>query len=381
MVKALIAKYYRTYPIKIVRGSMHYVWDDKGNVYIDANTGHGVAFLGHANPAVVSAIKAQLEKILTVPLSFQCDAREEFEENFGKILPPPYETVFLQNSGTEAVELALKIAKKITRRKTVVAFTNSFHGRTMGSLSITWNEKYRKPFEPLYPYVKFGKFNVVDGLDELVDEDTCCIVVEPIQGEGGVNVATREFLKALREVADRRGALLIFDEIQCGFGRTGSIWAFQHYGVEPDLFTAGKAIAGGLPIGVVVAKRDYGDVLSAGEHGSTFAGNPVVMAAASASVKVLLEDRVWEKARDMGSYFIKRLHELSSRLVLRVRGMGLMLGLELRTKAEPYLEKLMMRGVLALTAGVNVIRLLPPYTIGRDDVDRVVDALDDVLRA
>lgn len=375
-----IARYYRMYPIRIVKGYMHYVWDDRGNMYVDANAGHGAAFLGHANPAVVNAVKAQLEKILVVPINFQCDARDEFARNFGELLPPPYAAVYLQNTGTEAVELALKIAKKVTKRKIVVAFANSFHGRTMGSLSITWNERYRRPFEPLYPYVRFGKFNVIDGLDKLVDEDVCCIVVEPVQGEGGVNVATRDFLKALREVADERGALLIFDEIQCGFGRTGRTWAFQHYGVEPDLFTAGKALAGGLPIGVVVARREYEDVFAAGEHGSTFAGNPVVMVAASAATRAFLEEKVWERAESIGSYFINRLREVSNRVVLRAKGLGLMLGLELKVRAEPYIERLMSRGVLALTAGVNVIRFLPPYTIGREDVDKVVQALEDVLR-
>lgn len=377
---ARLARYYKVYPIRLVKGSMQYVWDSEGNRYIDANTGHGVAFLGHSNPRIVEAIKSQAERMIVAPLNVINDAREEFINEFSRIIPQSFEMVFLQNTGTEAVETAIKIAKKVTRRKTIVAFTNSFHGRTMGSLSITWNESYRSAFQPLYPYVRFGAFNAVQQVDKIVDEDVCCIVVEPVQGEGGLNVATADFLKALREAADRVHALLIFDEIQCGFGRTGATWAFQHYGVEPDLFTAGKALAGGLPIGVVVAKRELGDVFSPGEHGSTFAGNPVVMAAAAAAVRLFIEDDVPSKAAVAGSALLKRLSEVNSRIAVRVKGMGLMAGLELRTRAEPYVEAMIKRGVLALTANVNVVRFLPPYMITHDDVEAMINALEESLK-
>jgi len=377
---ARLARYYRVYPINIVRGRMQYVWDSNGNRYLDANTGHGVAFMGHSNPEIINAIKAQLDKIITVPLNMGNEARDEFISEFSRIIPQGFDAVFPQNTGTEAVETAIKIGKKWTRRKTIVAFTNSFHGRTMGSLSITWNENYRKAFQPLYPHVKFGVFNNAHEVDKLVDEDTCCVVVEPVQGEGGLNVATVDFLKALREAANRVNALLIFDEIQCGFGRTGYTWAFQHYGVEPDVFTAGKAIAGGLPIGLVVAKGELGDVFNPGEHGSTFAGNPVVMAAAAATVKVFIRDNVPSVVKETGSLLAKRLGELNSRVVNRVKGMGLMIGVELRTRAEPYVEALMKHGVLALTASVNVVRFLPPYMISHDDVDLIVNSLSEVLK-
>ena len=377
---ARLARYYRVYPINIVRGRMQYVWDSNGNRYLDANTGHGVAFMGHSNPEIINAVKAQLDKIITVPLNMGNEARDEFISEFSRIIPQGFDVVFPQNTGTEAVETAIKIGKKWTRRKTIAAFTNSFHGRTMGSLSITWNENYRKAFQPLYPHVKFGVFNNAHEVDKLVDEDTCCVVVEPIQGEGGLNVATVDFLKALREAANRVNALLIFDEIQCGFGRTGYTWAFQHYGVEPDVFTAGKAIAGGLPIGLVVAKGELGDVFNPGEHGSTFAGNPVVMAAAAATVKVFIRDNVPSVVKETGSLLAKRLGELNSRVVNRVKGMGLMIGVELRTRAEPYVEALMKHGVLALTASVNVVRFLPPYMISHDDVDLIVNSLSEVLK-
>ncbi|MEM1598307.1 MAG: aspartate aminotransferase family protein [Pyrobaculum sp.] len=375
-----IAKYYREYGVRIVRGFMQYVWDDAGRRYVDCNTNHGVVFLGHANPKIVDAVKKQIEEVWAVPLNFSTPARERFIEEFSKLLPSKFGVVFLQNTGTEAVEAAVKIAKKLTKRPTVVAFTNSFHGRTMGSLSITWNEKYRKAFEPLYPHVRFGKFNVASEVEKVVGEDTCCVVVEPIQGEGGVNPATPDFLKALREEADRKGAVLIFDEVQTGFGRTGAVWAFQKYGVEPDIFTAGKPVAGGLPIGVAVAREDYGDVFEPGEHGSTFAGNAVVMAAAAAASKLLREEDVPAKAESMGAELSKALGSVQSRLAVRVKGAGLMLGLELRVKADQFIQPLLQRGVLALTAGVNTLRFLPPYMISREDVEVVAAAVEEVLK-
>ncbi|MEZ0248941.1 MAG: aspartate aminotransferase family protein [Thermoproteus sp.] len=377
---ARLARYYREYGIRLVKGYMQYLWDDRGARYIDCNTDHGVAFLGHANPYIVEAVRKQIEEVWAVPLNFATPAREKFIEVFSKLLPARFGVVFLQNTGTEAVETAIKVAKKITRRPTVVAFTNSFHGRTMGSLSITWNEAYRKAFEPLYPYVRFGKFNVAAEVEKIIGEDVCCVVVEPIQGEGGVNPATPEFLKALREEASRKGALLVFDEIQTGFGRTGAVWAFQKYGVEPDIFTAGKALGGGLPIGVVVAKEEFGDVFEPGEHGSTFAGNAVVMAAAAAASELLLRDDVPAKAEATGRELAKALSEHGSRVGLRVKGMGLMLGLELRVKADQFIRPLLDMGVLALTAGMNVLRFLPPYMITKEDVEKIGLAVSSVLR-
>ncbi len=377
---ARIARYYREYGIKLVRGFMQYVWDDNGRRYLDCNTNHGVVFLGHSNPKIVEAVKRQLEEIWAVPLNFSTPAREFFVKEFSKLLPPRFGTIFLQNTGTEAVEVAIKIAKKITRRPVVVGFTNSFHGRTMGSLSITWNEKYRKAFEPLYPHVRFGKFNVVSEVEKTIGEDVCCVVVEPIQGEGGVNPATHDFLKALREETMRKGAILIIDEIQTGFGRTGATWAFQKYNIEPDIFTAGKAVAGGLPIGLAVAKEEYGDVFDPGEHGSTFAGNAIVMAAAAAASRLFREEDIPTRAESMGAKFAKALSEVESKLAVRVKGAGLMLGLELRVKADQFINSMLERGVLALTAGVNTLRFLPPYVITNEDIDTVASVLSEVLK-
>jgi len=376
-----LARYYNKKPISIIKGKMQYVWDLNGNKYLDTHTGFGVAFLGHANPRIVEAIKSQLDRILTVPLTFYNDTRAEFVREFSKILPNGFGKIFLQNSGTEAVEVALKIARKISKKTEFLAFLNSFHGRTLGSLSVTGNEKYRRAFEPLPYKVRFAPFNATDQVDKLVTEDLAAVIVEPVQGEGGVNPAKPEFLKALRQITKERNVLLILDEVQTGFGRTGNVWAFQGYGIEPDIFTAGKSIAGGLPIGITIVKRDLGDVFEPGEHGSTFAGNPLVMTAAKAGVEVLLNENVPEKARFIGERFMKILEDEvgNAKPVLRVKGLGLMLGIELRKRADPYIDRLISMGLLASVAGGTTIRLLPPYCINDDDISLAVDALKAVL--
>lgn len=377
-----LAKYYSKKPITLVRGYMQYVWDSEGRKYLDANTGFGAAFLGHRNPKVVEAIREQLDKIITTPLTMYSEARSAFIKEFVKVIPNSFRKIFLQNTGTEAVETALKIARKVTRRSEFLAFLGSFHGRTMGSLSVTGNEKYRRAFEPLPYRVRFAPFNATEQVDKLVSEDLAAVIVEPIQGEGGVNPAKPDFLRALRQVTSERNVLLILDEVQTGFGRTGYVWAFQGYGVEPDIFTAGKAVAGGLPIGLVVARGDLGDVFEPGEHGSTFAGNPLVMAAARASVEVLVSEDVPSRAKVIGEELRARLEELTNlRVVLRIKGMGLMLGVELRTRAEPYVDRLIEGRVLATTAGGTTVRLLPPYCIVRDDIETLVNALGVVLRS
>ncbi|KUO82623.1 MAG: acetyl-lysine aminotransferase [Vulcanisaeta sp. JCHS_4] len=376
-----LARYYSKKPLNIVRGSMQYVWDSSGNKYLDMHTGFGVAFLGHTNPRIVNAIREQLDKIFTVPLTFYNEARAEFVKEFSRILPSGFGKVFLQNSGTEAVEVALKIARKISKKAEFLAFLNSFHGRTLGSLSVTGNEKYRKAFEPLPYKVRFAPFNAVEQVDKLVTEDLAAVIVEPVQGEGGVNPAKPEFLRALRQVTRERNVLLIFDEVQAGFGRTGAVWAFENYGAEPDIFTAGKSIAGGLPIGVAVVRREYGDVFEPGEHGSTFAGNPLTMAAAKAGVEVLISEDVPSKARALGERFMRILEDEVGNLkpVLRIKGLGLMLGVELKKRAEPYVDKLIGLRLLTSVAGGTTIRLLPPYCINDDDINLAVTALKNAL--
>lgn len=376
---SLMAKYYVKKPISISRGFMQYVWDSSGNKYLDAHTGFGVAFLGHRNPSIVNAVMNQLSKVITVPLTMYSEARLEFLTKFSRIIPG-FGKVFLQNSGAEAVEVALKAARKITGKSAFLSFNGSFHGRTLGALSVTGNERYRKAFEPLPYSVRFAPLNAINQVDKLITEDLAAVIVEPIQGEGGINPAKPEFMRALRQVTSEKGVLLIMDEIQTGFGRTGWTWAFQGLGVEPDIFTAGKSIAGGLPIGVAVVKSGFGDVFEPGEHGSTFAGNPLVMAAAAAGVNVLIEEDVPQKAAEAGKKLLRRLEEIKSRAILRIKGMGLMLGIELRGRGDPHVNELMRLGVLASTVGGgSTIRLLPPFCINEEDIDHLGNALEATL--
>ncbi len=375
-----LLRYYRKRRLCIIRGFMQYVWDANGVKYLDCNTCYGAAFLGHSNPKIVIAVMEQLNKIIAVPMTLYNDARAEFLRCFRRLLPKRLSRVVIQNSGTEAVEAALKIARKATRRAKFLSFIGSFHGRTFGSLSVTGNERYRKPFEPLLPHVVFGRFNVTHELDKLVTEDLAAVIVEPIQGEGGVNVASQDFMKELRRLCDERNVLLIIDEIQTGLGRTGYLWAHEHYGIEPDILVAGKALGGGFPIGVTVVKRELDDVLEPGDHGSTFGGNPLVMSAAAAACKLIVEENVPQIVRDKSRELWKRLEELTqSRYVLRLKGMGFMIGIELRREAEPFVDKLLQHNIIALSSGVTTLRLLPPYVITSEDVEMLVRGLIEVL--
>jgi len=371
---------YHKYGIKLVKGFMQYVWDDRGVKYLDLHTGYGTAFLGHSNPKIVDKIYEQMHKLMVASYSFDVDIRDECIKALSKILPKELEYVFFQNSGTEAVEAALKFSRKYTGRKTFVSFTKAFHGRTMGALSLTWNPKYRKPFEPLLKNVVFAEFNNVEVVDRVITDDVAAVVVEVIQGEGGLERATHDFLHAIRSRCDEVGCVVVFDEVQSGFGRTGKTWAHQHYNTKPDIITAGKAIGGGYPVSLVAVRREIGDSLEIGEHGTTYGGNPVACAAVLASINVLLEENVPEKAAKIGEYFAKRLKELiSNREELKVKGLGLMLGLDVSEDPKPLIKELLRENVIALKAGESVLRFLPPYVITREDVDRIIKALEKVL--
>jgi len=362
--------------LKLVRGEGQYVWDSEGKRYLDAHTGHGAAFLGHRPPKVIEAIQEQMNSIMVVTPSFVSESMERCLSSLGKILPEGLNHVYFQNSGTEAVELALKLAFKATGRKGVVAFMGSFHGRTLGSLSVTWNPKYRKGY-PLID-VRFGRFNDPSSAD-LIDEEVAAAIVEPIQGESGVRPSTSEFLGTLRKACDEHGSVLIFDEVQSGFGRTGEVWAHWTRGVEPDIMTAGKSMGGGFPVSMVAAKEWVIESLKGGEHGSTHGGNPLACAAVYGGVSTLLEDNVPSRAAKMGEELIKGLRDVESRLIRDVRGEGLMIGVELRADVGPVLRRLQQRGILALRAGRTVLRLLPPYLITEEDVRRIVEEVESAL--
>ena len=368
--------------LTLVSGRGARVRDDRGREYIDCIGGHGALALGHRHPALVRALHDQADRIWFVPGSFATPARARYLERLHAVLPSALDRTFLSNSGTESVEAALKIARAHTGRAGFAAATGGFHGRTFGALSVTHEPHYRDPFAPLLTDVRHVPFNDADALAGAVDETVAALVLEPVQGEGGVHPADPAFLREARRVCDATGALLVFDEVQTGFGRTGRMFAFEHAGVVPDVLCLAKSIAGGLPLGATVVRE--GITLAPGTHGSTFGGNPVAVAVADATLEALLdvsgEDLV-AAAEVKGRRLADRIRVAAPPLVRDVRQTGLMIGIQLKRRVRTYLGPLQERGVLALSAGSTVLRLLPPLVITLDELDAVADAILEVLRS
>ena len=364
--------------VVVVRGQKAHVWDEAGREYIDCVAGIGVANAGHSHPAIAAAIAEQAQTLMTCPELYYNDRRAELYQKLAEIMPDGLNRFFLCNSGTEAVEGAIKLARLSTGRQGVVAATHAFHGRTMGALSATHKKDYREPFGPLVPGFSHVKYNDIAELEAAVTTDTAAVILEVVQGEGGIHLADGDTIRAARAICDKQGALLILDEVQTGFGRTGRWFACQHHDVVPDLLTMGKAIAGGMPMGAVaIGPRIEG--IKVGLHGSTFGGNPLACAASIAALNVYQSERLPERATEMGDYFRERLEEINSPLIREVRGIGLMIGVELKIRAAQVVEALMQRGVLAHTSGTTVMRILPPLVITREDIDIVIEALTDTL--
>ncbi|WP_419939015.1 aspartate aminotransferase family protein [Candidatus Palauibacter sp.] len=363
--------------ITVVRGEGACVWDDEGRRYIDCVGGIGVASVGHANPAVAEALAEQARVLVSCPGIFYNDVRARLLAELVSIAPPGLTRAFLCNSGAEAVEAAIKFARFATGRAGVVSAMRGFHGRTLGALSATHKKDYRKPFEPLVPGFSFVPFDRVEKLRAAVGEDTAAVILEPVQGEGGVRPASPDYLPAARRICDEAGAVLVFDEIQTGFCRTGRTFACDRYGVAPDILCLAKAIAGGVPMGAVLAHERLQP--PPGRHGTTFGGNPLASAAALAAIRFMRKERLDERAEALGARFSERFARHRSARVRTVRQVGLMIGVELRERCRPYLEALADRGVLALPAGATVIRLLPPLVITEAQIDQVADTLAEVL--
>ncbi len=368
---------YAKKPLVIVRGQGASLFDVDGNEYLDCESGHGVANLGHAHPKIAEALYKQASTLITLFESFPNDQRAMLMEKICSLVPG-LDRVFFCNSGTEAVEASFKFSRISTGRKNIVAAMRAFHGRTYGSLSATFNKKYRDGFEPLVPGFCHVAYNNVEALDQAVTEETAAVILEVVQGEGGVYPASAEYIQAARRICDERGALLIVDEIQTGFGRTGKMFAIQHYGVIPDLLTCAKSLAGGLPMGALLIGRNVRN-LTPGVHGSTFGGNPLACAAAIAALNVIQEEDLPGQAAAKGKYLMEKLQEINSPNIREVRGLGLMIGIEMKQKVAPYLKALQERRIIALNAGMSVIRLLPPLVITYEQIDHLMDVLTEVI--
>ena len=369
------------------RGNGVYLFDTDGNRYLDFVSGLAVNALGYGDYDVLKAIEEQAGKLMHVSNLYHTIpsvklAKMLVESSFA-------DRVFFCNSGTESWEATLKFCRKWGNtthdkpKNRLIAFNDSFHGRTYGSISTTGQPKYHQGFEPLLPGIDFADFNDLTSVEKLVTDETCAILVEPLQAEGGIHAAEPEFLQGLRALCDEREMLLVFDEIQVGCGRLGSLWAHQQYGVEPDIMTLAKALGGGLPIGVALLRQKVADAIAAGDHAATFGANPVACAAAVTDFGKLLEDGFIDSVREKGEYLIGRLEKLQERWpehITGVRGKGLIAGAVTVRPAADYLAAFRERDILVATAGADVVRFLPPLIVEKDRIDEVVNVFDEILR-
>ncbi len=361
----------------LVRGNGALLFDDQGREYIDCAAGIGVANVGHCHPKVVAALQQQAESLMVVPNTLYNDKRSLLLEKLVALAPDSINRAFLCNSGTEAVEAALKFARVSTGRTGFVTAMRGFHGRTMGAVSATFTKKYRDPFAPLIPGFSYVPLNKIDKLDAAITDDTAAVMLELVQGEGGVNIASAEYIAAARELCTQRGALLIVDEIQTGFGRTGCNFACEHHDLQPDMMTVAKAVAAGVPMGATLLSEKI--KVEPGMHGTTFGGNPIACATALATIDVLIDEDLAARAQHCGEYLERTLMSAPLSQVRAIRRQGLMIGLELKGKVQPVLESLMAEGIIALPAGATVLRLLPPLVIDEPQIDKVVSQLHRLL--
>jgi LysW-gamma-L-lysine/LysW-L-ornithine aminotransferase len=372
---------YQKYPVVIVRGSGAELWDDAGARYIDCMGGYGVAIVGHCNPEVVAAIKAQAEKLITCHSSLYNDARAEFFEKLTSCTPKGLDAAFLSNSGAEANEVAIKLAKKYTGKKSLIAMKGAFHGKTAGALSATWNKKYKEAFEPLVPNFTHVTFGDLAELEAAIGPDTGAVMLEPIQGEGGIILPPDGYMKGVREICDKHGILLIADEVQSGLGRTGKLWAVENWGVVPDVMTSAKGLAGGVPIGATITTKEILDTLKKGEQTSTFGGNPLSCAAGTATLDYIIENDLPGQAAAKGAVFIDRLRSLipEHKITREARGIGLMLAFEMRVDIQNIILNSIKDHVLYTYSGRTILRLLPPLVITEAQIKETAESLDRVF--
>lgn len=389
-IRQLTQKYvmntYNRLPIAPVRGKGSYLWDAEGKKYLDFFSGLAVTNLGHGHPKVLYAIATQARRLLHVSNLCQIDHQAELakllvENSFG-------DKVFFCNSGAEANEAAVKLARKYAQKKfgagrfEVITMKNSFHGRTLAMITATGQEKFQRGFEPLMPGFRYADFGDIGSLRQTVTDATCAVLVEPVQGEGGVRLPPKDYFKGLRDFCNEKKLLLIFDEVQTGIGRTGKLFAYQRYGIEPDMMTLAKALASGLPIGALVARDFVAEAFEPGDHAATFGGNPFVTAVALATLRTILGAKFLEEADEKGRYFLAKLAALGkeSRIVREVRGVGLMLALDLSEPARPVVLKGLEKGLLINAVQEKTLRILPPLTVRKKEIDEGVKTLKEVLK-
>ena len=392
----MLLNVYSRYDVIFTHGKGTYIYDDKGNEYLDFVSGISVNCLGHASPVITKALTEQSEKLVHISNLYfsepQLKLAEKLTEN------SKMERVFFTNSGTEAIELAIKIARKygnnlsydkngekILEKTEIIYMTNSFHGRSTGALAITGQPKYQKPFEPLMKNVTECKFNDVEDLKNKVNENTAAIILEPVQGESGLESATPEFIEVIKKLSKKYNALVIFDEIQCGMGRMGKLFAYENFELVPDVVTIAKSLGGGVPIGACLTKGKANDVLVPGDHGSTYGGNPLVCAVANAVLHELIDNKLIEKnVVEMGKYSAEKLENLKNKFseITEIRGKGLLLGIkfdENKILAKDIVAKALENGLLLVGAGNNVVRFFPPFNVTKKEIDEGIEILEKIL--
>lgn len=361
----------------LLKGKGAKVWDERGNVYIDCTSGQGVASLGHANPHVTKAIQDQAAQIITCSGSFSNDKRALLSKKLIDISPTHLTKLFFCNSGTESVEAALKFARYSTKKTDFICAENNFHGRTFGALSATFNPNYKNDFLPVVPGFLFAPYNNFEKLAAMVTDKTAAVLLEVVQGEGGVYPGRGEYLQQVQQLCKENDILFILDEIQTGFCRTGQMFAFQHFNLQPDIVCLAKTIAGGVPMGAVLCTNKI--EMIPGKHGTTFGGNPLACAAALAAIEVMETENLAQQAMDKGNYFSKNFPADELEIVKELRYSGLMIGIELIEESKPYIKKLQEMGILVTPAGPKVIRLLPPLVISYEELDEVIEKIKQVL--
>lgn len=373
-------------PVCFDYGKGMYLWDIEGKRYCDFLAGIAVSVLGHSHPKLVDALKEQVGKFLHCSSLYYIRQQAELAKMLVSISCA--DRVFFSNSGAEANEGAIKLARLYFRKRgkphkfEIITLDKSFHGRTLTTLAATGQEKYQDTYRPLTPGFKHVPGNNPDILESAVCENTCAIMLEPVQGEGGVNLMSPGYIRGVRDICNKHGILLILDEVQTGLGRTGSMFCYEHFGIEPDIFTLAKALGGGVPIGAICARGEAAEVFSPGDHGSTFGGNPLACTAAITVLKVMQEENLVDNSRKMGAYFMEKLAALQHKysIISEVRGMGLMIGIQFKDEiAVKVKEECFKKGYLVGNVGPGIIRLLPPLIVTRDNIDDMTDVLDDVL--